>query len=77
MKDWQSSYLKLFNALGRVVGYVFMIGGIFFSLCYCILFYGRKVDSLTASVSIGAGLIFAILGLLLVKAKPSNPTKLM
>ena len=75
MKNWQSSYLKFFNALGRVVGYIFVVGGLFIALCGVLLLCQRKSDSFTQVVGIVIGLIVALLGFLMIKAKPSNLTE--
>jgi len=77
MKDWQSSYLNLVNTLGRVVGYIFMVGGLIIALCGVILLCQRKGNSFTQVGGVVMGFIFAALGFLLIKAKPSNPRKLM
>lgn len=75
MKEWQNSYLNFFHVLVRVVGCIFIVVGSILALCFIILCCQRKTDSFTAGVSIAAGLVCALLGVLLNKAKPSRPTK--
>jgi cytochrome c biogenesis protein CcdA len=75
MKHWQSSYWKFFNVLGRIVGVVFMMGGVIISLCSLTSLIGSKHDSFTKWGGTSIGLVVVFLGILLFKARPSNPTK--
>jgi uncharacterized membrane protein HdeD (DUF308 family) len=64
MADTQKSYWKLFNVLGRFVGVCFALAGVIF-----VILGAAQQDSLIAAV----GLVVAVLGVLMVCAKPSRP----
>jgi hypothetical protein len=72
MKNWQSWYWKFFNALGRVVGVIFMIFGAIIALFSQVGIHGSQQDSLSKWGGTAAGLLAAFLGFLLFKARPSN-----
>ena len=64
MSNWRKTYWQLFNILGRIVGVLFvLVGGISF------------IHGLTSAGALIAvvGLVVAVLGILLVFAKPFRP----
>lgn len=73
MKNWQSSNWKLFNILGRVVGAIFIAGGVIIALGSQIDVHGGTKDSFAKWVGATSGIVMAILGFLMVKARPSKP----
>jgi hypothetical protein len=73
MKNRQSSYWKFLHAVVRVGGCIWMAGGVIIALCSLITLRGSKRDPFTKWGGVSAGLVVAILGFLLLKARPSNP----
>jgi hypothetical protein len=64
MADTQTGYWKFFNALGKLVGVCFILGGI------VILVFGATQRDWLIGVP---GLIVAALGVLLLLARPYRP----
>jgi hypothetical protein len=64
MPNRGKTYWRLFNVLGRIVGVLFTLGGAIF------IIYG--LTSASALVAV-VGLVVAVLGILLVFAKPFRP----
>jgi hypothetical protein len=70
MENWQPTHPRLFNILGRIVGIVFLIGGLIISICGLASFSNPQVNSLDAWLMFLLPLLVAFLGFLLIKARP-------
>jgi hypothetical protein len=70
MSERQSPYLKFVSGLSRIIGYLFICVGLLIALSFVGLRCEGKVDFLTAAISVGAGLVCAVLGFLVINAKP-------
>jgi hypothetical protein len=75
MKDLRTSYFKVFNAIARVVGYIFMVGGLITTLSAIAVLLQRERNSTAQIVGIIMGCVVSLLGFLLIRAKPYNSTK--
>ncbi len=73
MNDWQPAYWKFFNGLGRVVGIIFFGGGVILSISGLISLRNPQIPKSDAWIGIFLSLIFVILGIFLVIAKPFKP----
>lgn len=65
-----SGYWKLFNALGRIVGFLFFIGGLIIGIYGLILLRNPQTD---AWLIIIISSVTVVLGILVMKAKPYQP----
>jgi sugar phosphate permease len=64
MSDWRKTYWQGFNIAGKIVGVLFALFGIIF------IVYGATSGGATFVIP---GLIVAVLGILLVCARPYRP----
>jgi hypothetical protein len=65
MKDDNSDFWTIFNVLGRIIGVGFIVVGLTISI------YGATQHDW---ISAGSCLVVVVLGVLLIKAKPSRPS---
>jgi len=64
MSDQRTTHWKIFNAMGRVIGLGFVLVGVLISFSGAV-----QRDGLTAMI----GVLTAVLGTLLLLARPSQP----
>lgn len=87
MTIYETMYWKVFNKLAKVVGYVFLFGGIYGSLRVAIILLDPELNLTTQSqhdfhqsapkeinyLSIGLSVGMAVAGYFIIKAKPYFP----
>jgi hypothetical protein len=66
MPDWRNTYWQGFNFVGKIVGELFILFGTVF------IIYGVTSNGAAFVIT---GLIVAVLGILLVCARPSRPDR--
>lgn len=73
MKKNQSFHAQRINALGRIIGIIFLIGGFVIGICGIAAFSDAKTESSDAWIVVIMSFIVAVLGVFLLKAKPYPP----
>ena len=73
MKNWRSAYWKFFNASGRIIGLIFFVGGLVEGACGLILLQNHRIPNTDAWIMVIFSFIVAILGILVVIARPHKP----
>lgn len=73
MHNWRSIYWKLFNVLGRIVGVLFFAVGLTIGIYGFVSLRSSQIQPFEAWLMIVLSLIVAVLGFLLIIARPYRP----
>jgi len=73
MQNWRNIYWKLFNFLARIVGVLFLAVGLTICIYTVIALRNSQLQPFDAWVMIISTFVVAVLGLLLIIARPYKP----